>query len=121
MVACAAFRPFLSTARTSLRPSYAPAAGLSARSLLSARGVASQSQPRSLYFILRTELIEVVFGDVAKRFTEAHEWVLFDPEAPKEPATIGITDYAQNSLGDIVFVELPVPESQVQQGGQLHR
>lgn len=53
----------------------------------------------------------------AKRFTEAHEWVSFDPDLPKQPATIGITDYAQNSLGDIVFVELPIRETEVERGG----
>ncbi len=36
-------------------------------------------------------------------FSKEHEWVKVDGDT----ATIGITDYAQNSLGDIVFVELP--------------
>ena len=36
-------------------------------------------------------------------FSKEHEWVKLDGDT----ATIGITDYAQNSLGDIVFVELP--------------
>ncbi len=37
------------------------------------------------------------------KYTEEHEWVLIEEEI----VTIGITDYAQDSLGDIVFVELP--------------
>jgi glycine cleavage system H protein len=37
------------------------------------------------------------------RYTREHEWIKVDGKQ----ATIGITDYAQNSLGDIVFVELP--------------
>jgi glycine cleavage system H protein len=37
------------------------------------------------------------------RYTREHEWLKVDGNQ----ATIGITDYAQNSLGDIVFVELP--------------
>lgn len=37
------------------------------------------------------------------RYSEEHEWVLLDGQV----ATIGITDYAQSQLGDIVFVELP--------------
>ena len=37
------------------------------------------------------------------RYTREHEWIKVDGGQ----ATIGITDYAQNSLGDIVFVELP--------------
>jgi glycine cleavage system H protein len=37
------------------------------------------------------------------RYAKSHEWLLLEGES----ATIGITDYAQSSLGDIVFVELP--------------
>jgi glycine cleavage system H protein len=37
------------------------------------------------------------------RYTKEHEWISADGTA----GTVGITDYAQNSLGDIVFVELP--------------
>lgn len=36
-------------------------------------------------------------------YTEEHEWVLLEDDI----ATIGITDYAQGELGDVVFVELP--------------
>jgi glycine cleavage system H protein len=38
------------------------------------------------------------------RFTKEHEWVSFDSDLI---ATIGITDFAQESLGDITFVQLP--------------
>lgn len=37
------------------------------------------------------------------RFTDQHEWVRLDGDI----ATIGISDYAQEQLGDVVFVELP--------------
>jgi glycine cleavage system H protein len=37
------------------------------------------------------------------RYSKDHEWVLVDGEN----ATIGITDYAQNSLGDVVYVDMP--------------
>ena len=37
------------------------------------------------------------------KYAKSHEWLLLEGDA----ATIGITDYAQSSLGDIVFVELP--------------
>lgn len=37
------------------------------------------------------------------KFTEEHEWLEVDGDV----ATVGITDYAQNALGDVVFVELP--------------
>ena len=38
-----------------------------------------------------------------RRYTKTHEWVLVEGDV----ATIGITDYAQNELGDITYVELP--------------
>ena len=37
------------------------------------------------------------------KYTKEHEWIKIDGSS----ATVGITDHAQNSLGDIVFVELP--------------
>jgi glycine cleavage system H protein len=37
------------------------------------------------------------------KYAKSHEWLLLEGDS----ATIGITDYAQSSLGDIVFVELP--------------
>ena len=37
------------------------------------------------------------------RYTKDHEWILVDGEI----CTVGITDYAQGELGDVVFVELP--------------
>lgn len=40
---------------------------------------------------------------MSRYFTEEHEWVDVDGDI----ATVGITDYAQHQLGDIVFVELP--------------
>jgi len=45
------------------------------------------------------------------KYTKEHEWVSVDSDI----ATIGITDHAQEQLGDIVFVELPEVQSQVSQ------
>ncbi len=44
-------------------------------------------------------------------YTEEHEWVLVEDDT----ATVGITDYAQGELGDIVFVELPNVDDEVTQ------
>ena len=44
-------------------------------------------------------------------YSKEHEWVKFDGES----ATIGITDYAQESLGDIVYVELPKVGREIEQ------
>jgi glycine cleavage system H protein len=46
------------------------------------------------------------------RYTKEHEWI----EVEGKTGKIGITDYAQNSLGDIVFVEVPKVGSQVTAG-----
>lgn len=46
-------------------------------------------------------------------FTEDHEWIDVDGDS----ATVGITDYAQGQLGDIVFVELPASGAVVSKGG----
>ena len=47
-----------------------------------------------------------------RKYTKEHEWI--KPEGGS--ATIGITSYAQDSLGDIVFVELPKPGAEVAAG-----
>jgi glycine cleavage system H protein len=44
-----------------------------------------------------------------KRYTKDHEWVLLDGDI----ATVGITDHAQEQLGELVFIELPVAEREV--------
>jgi len=46
------------------------------------------------------------------RYAKSHEWLQVDGEM----GTVGITDYAQNSLGDIVFVELPKVGQQIEAG-----
>lgn len=46
------------------------------------------------------------------RYAKSHEWVSVEGEN----ATVGITDYAQDSLGDIVFVELPKVGQNVEAG-----
>jgi glycine cleavage system H protein len=46
-------------------------------------------------------------------FTDEHEWI----DVEGDSATVGITDYAQEQLGDIVFVELPDVGAALDQGG----
>lgn len=45
-------------------------------------------------------------------FTEEHEWIEVDGDI----ATIGITDYAQGQLGDVVFVEVPAEGTELAKG-----
>jgi glycine cleavage system H protein len=47
-------------------------------------------------------------------YTREHEWIRLDGDT----ATVGITDFAQGQLGDIVFVEVPEAGRQVEKGGE---
>ncbi|MFB0612679.1 glycine cleavage system protein GcvH [Aurantiacibacter poecillastricola] len=47
-------------------------------------------------------------------FTEEHEWI----DVEGDSATIGITDYAQEQLGDIVFVEVPEKGTELDKGAE---
>lgn len=50
------------------------------------------------------------------KFTEDHEWIRMEDDGS---ATVGITDYAQNQLGDLVFVELPDVGGDISQGDEV--
>lgn len=49
------------------------------------------------------------------RYTKDHEWILVESDS----ATVGITDHAQEELGDIVYVDLPKVGAQIEQHGSL--
>jgi glycine cleavage system H protein len=49
-----------------------------------------------------------------RRYTREHEWITLDGDV----ATVGITDFAQEQLGDVVYVELPAPGKKVSKGGE---
>jgi glycine cleavage system H protein len=46
------------------------------------------------------------------KFTKDHEWV----KAEGKIGTVGITDYAQGELGDIIYIDIPLPDAAVKQG-----
>lgn len=46
------------------------------------------------------------------RYTKEHEWIRVEDGS----AVVGITDYAQDALGDVVFLELPDADSEFEQG-----
>ena len=50
-----------------------------------------------------------------KKYTKEHEWV----EVDGDTATVGITNHAQESLGDIVFIELPTIGKEVKSNEEL--
>ncbi|WP_323021632.1 glycine cleavage system protein GcvH [Pararhodobacter sp.] len=49
------------------------------------------------------------------KFTEEHEWLRIDGDL----VVVGITEHAAEQLGDVVFVELPEPETQVAKGDEV--
>ncbi|WP_341914915.1 glycine cleavage system protein GcvH [Ferrovibrio terrae] len=49
------------------------------------------------------------------RYTKDHEWIRLEGDV----ATIGISDYAQSQLGDVVFVDLPAPGKKVDAGAEV--
>ena len=49
------------------------------------------------------------------RYTQSHEWISLDGET----ATVGITTYAAEQLGDVVFVELPEAGKKFEAGAQV--
>lgn len=49
----------------------------------------------------------------ALRYAKTHEWLRIEPDGT---ATVGITDYAQASLGDITYVQLPKVGSELKKG-----
>ncbi|WP_067220684.1 glycine cleavage system protein GcvH [Stappia indica] len=51
---------------------------------------------------------------MSTRYTEDHEWITVEGDV----ATVGITDYAQQQLGDVVFVELPEVGRKVSKGDE---
>ena len=50
------------------------------------------------------------------KYTQEHEWIC--PEAG-DKGKMGLTDYAQSHLGDIVFLDLPAPGTQVEQSKKM--
>jgi glycine cleavage system H protein len=50
------------------------------------------------------------------RYTKEHEWIRLEDKGAT--CTVGITDYAQSQLGDVVYVELPAVGKEVKKGGE---
>lgn len=50
------------------------------------------------------------------KFTEDHEWIRMEDD---EIGVVGLTEYAQDQLGELVFVELPQVESEFEQGAEV--
>lgn len=50
------------------------------------------------------------------RYTDTHEWARLDPDGT---VSVGISDFAQDALGDVVFIELPETGTEVAAGAEV--
>lgn len=51
-----------------------------------------------------------------RRYSKEHEWALVEPDGA---VLVGVTDFAQHELGDVVYVELPAPGERVEQFAKM--
>ncbi|KAJ3340185.1 hypothetical protein HDU93_007274 [Gonapodya sp. JEL0774] len=65
--------------------------------------------------VSRVRWFGVTTASQSRRYTKEHEWILVKDSV----GTVGISDYAQQALGDVVFVELPEEGKEVDKGAQV--
>ncbi|KAK4142308.1 glycine cleavage H-protein-domain-containing protein [Dichotomopilus funicola] len=75
--------------------------------------VARNSTPRAI----GARAFSVTAANAIKKYTRDHEWI--DLSADKKTGVIGISEYAANQLGDIVYVELPEEKKEVEAGDPI--
>ncbi len=75
------------------------------------KSAAPQTRDYGLDFFLRGRKEDMTYP-ASYRYTKQHEWI----DVKDGIGTIGITDYAQHELGDVVFVELPKPGAKIEAG-----
>ncbi|WFD34360.1 glycine cleavage system H-protein subunit [Malassezia cuniculi] len=85
------------------------------KTCFSAFAIASRAAPRAVP--VRMFQTSSLAAEIKKRYTVEHEWIAYDDAT--NVGTLGITDHAQNSLGDVVFVEVPKPDTEVSIGDQI--
>lgn len=74
------------------------------------------SKPQTCLALHNTSLI-LASVVLAKKYTQDHEWIELSPD--NKTGTIGISTYAANALGDVVFVELPTTDLEVSSGDTI--
>ncbi|XP_062527260.1 glycine cleavage system H protein, mitochondrial [Bombyx mori] len=70
-----------------------------------------QSNIRQTYCML---CLKYSTGGSSRKYTDRHEWVTID----KDIGTVGVSEYAQESLGDVVFAQLPDPGTDLKAGDE---
>lgn len=105
-------RPLSSALRFTLRAPVARPAFLA-----HSRTLVSELDNSTSHPLLPFQRLISAWADVAaKRYTTDHEWISYDDAT--SVGIIGITDYAQKALGDVVYVELPKVDTVISTGGE---
>jgi glycine cleavage system H protein len=52
-----------------------------------------------------------------RKYSQEHEWIMIEPQS--NIGVVGITDYAQDKLGDVVFISIPPPDTHLDQSQKL--
>lgn len=80
---------------------------------------AARATPRSVSRVsaARSFQTSTVSNAIKTLYTAEHEWLKYNDETNE--GVLGITDHAQNSLGDVVYLELPAVELEVSKGDQI--
>ena len=80
---------------------------------------AARATPRSVSRVsaARSFQTSTVSNAIKTLYTAEHEWLKYNDETNE--GMLGITDHAQNSLGDVVYLELPAVELEVSKGDQI--
>lgn len=80
---------------------------------------AARATPRSISRVSAARSFQTssVSNAIKTLYTAEHEWLKYNDETNE--GILGITDHAQNSLGDVVYLELPAVELEVSKGDQI--
>ncbi|AYO45001.1 Glycine cleavage system H protein, mitochondrial [Malassezia restricta CBS 7877] len=80
---------------------------------------AARATPRSVPRVSAARSFQTssVSNAIKTLYTAEHEWLKYNDETNE--GVLGITDHAQNSLGDVVYLELPAVELEVSKGDQI--
>lgn len=80
---------------------------------------AARATPRSVSRVSAARSFQTssVSNAIKTLYTAEHEWLKYNDETNE--GVLGITDHAQNSLGDVVYLELPAVELEVSKGDQI--
>ncbi|CAD0081576.1 unnamed protein product [Aureobasidium vineae] len=103
--------------RSSLATATRPAFSCRIANAQLSRPFSAQSAGEQPSYLLSFIQTNICLAALAKKYTQDHEWI--DLSSDNKTGTIGISTYAANALGDVVFVELPTTDLEVSSGDTI--